>query len=117
MTKEEMIQELEEEWDVFLEGTGLKYKTEEGFQKELDDNPDLKKVVEANIMARDILKQRTCEDAVNRELKIGDEIYIRANVNEIRKDYIICENAGGYFGTVREEIKSSVTPIHRDRTV
>lgn len=59
------------------------------------------------------LEQETCEDAVSRELKIGDEIYIRANVNEIRKDYIICENAGGYFGTVREEIKSSVTPTQK----
>lgn len=39
------------------------------------------------------------------KLKIGQEIYIRANVSEIRKDYIICENAGGYFGTVREEIR------------
>ena len=59
------------------------------------------------------LEQEPCADAVSRELKIGDEIYIRANVNEIRKDYIICENAGGYFGTVREEIKSSVTPTHK----
>lgn len=58
-------------------------------------------------------EQEPCEDAVSRELKIGDEIYIRANVNEIRKDYIICENAGGYFGTVREEIKSSVTPTQK----
>lgn len=37
-------------------------------------------------------------------MKIGDEIYVRANINEIRKDYVICENAGGYFGTVMEEI-------------
>ena len=51
-----------------------------------------------------------CEDAVSRQLKIGEEIYIRANVNEIRNDYIICENKGGYFGTVREEIYPSVQP-------
>ena len=42
------------------------------------------------------------------DLRIGQEVYIRANVNEIRKDYIICENAGGYFGTVREEIRCGV---------
>lgn len=42
------------------------------------------------------------------DLRIGQEIYIRANVSEIRKDYIICENAGGYFGTVREEIRCGV---------
>lgn len=47
-------------------------------------------------------------------MKIGDEIYIRANVNEIRKDYIICENAGGYFGTVREEIVSGELRTKQD---
>ena len=51
-----------------------------------------------------------CEDAVDGQLKIGEEIYIRANANEIRNDYIICENKGGYFGTVREEIYPSVQP-------
>ena len=82
---------------------------------------DIKSLVEkyddvvALRMAIEALKQEQepCEDAVSRELKIGDEIYIRANVNEIRKDYIICENAGGYFGTVLEEIKSSVTPTQK----
>lgn len=57
MTREEAIKELQEEWEIFLEGTGLKYKTEEGFQKELDDNLDLKKVVEANYMAIKALEQ------------------------------------------------------------
>lgn len=51
MVIEEAIKELQEEWDVFLEETSLKYKTENGFQKELEDNSDLKKVVEANYMA------------------------------------------------------------------
>lgn len=55
-------------------------------------------------------EQEPCADVVSRQLKIGDEIYIRANVNEIRNDYIICENKGGYFGTVREEIRPSVRP-------
>ncbi len=55
-----------------------------------------------------LLEQQPCDDAISRKLKIGDEIYIRANVNEIRNDYIICENKGGYFGTVREEIYPSV---------
>lgn len=37
-------------------------------------------------------------------MKIGDKVFIRANINEIRRDVVICENAGGYFGTVEEEI-------------
>ena len=37
-------------------------------------------------------------------MKIGDEVYIHGYVNEIRKDLVIIENAGGYFGTVLEEI-------------
>lgn len=38
------------------------------------------------------------------KLKIGDEIFIHATVDEIRKGCIICSNEGGYFGTVPEEI-------------
>ena len=37
-------------------------------------------------------------------MKIGDEVFIHGYVNEIRKDIVIIENKGGYFGTVEEEI-------------
>ena len=59
---------------------------------------------------KELREYKSHADAVNRQLKIGDEIYIRANVNEIRNDYIICENKGGYFGTIRDEIYPSVQP-------
>ena len=57
------------------------------------------------------VSKQNSQDAIIRPLKIGDEIYIRANINEIRNDYIICNNKGGYFGTVREEIYPSVQLI------
>lgn len=37
-------------------------------------------------------------------MRIGDEIYIHGYVSEIRKDIIIVENGGGYFGTIPTEI-------------
>lgn len=37
-------------------------------------------------------------------MKIGDEIYIHGYVSEIRKDIIIVENGGGYFGSIPTEI-------------
>ena len=37
-------------------------------------------------------------------MKIGDKVYIKGVVDEIRKDTIIIRNKGGYFGTVEEEI-------------
>ena len=37
-------------------------------------------------------------------MKIGDEVFIHGYVNEIRKDIVIIENKGGYFGTVEEEV-------------
>lgn len=38
-------------------------------------------------------------------LRIGDEVYIHGYIDEIRKDTIIIRNDGGYFGTIRKEIK------------
>lgn len=38
--------------------------------------------------------------------KIGDEVYIRGNIDEIRKDTIIIRNDGGYFGTIENEIQA-----------
>lgn len=37
-------------------------------------------------------------------MKIGDEVYIHGYIDEIRKDVVIIQNAGGYFGTVESEI-------------
>ena len=40
-------------------------------------------------------------------VKIGDVVFIRGYVEEIRKDTIIIRNRGGYFGTAREEVVES----------
>ena len=37
-------------------------------------------------------------------MKIGDEVFVRGYVDEIRKDCIIIRNDGGYFGTVPSEV-------------
>ena len=37
-------------------------------------------------------------------MKIGDEIYVRGIVDEIRGDTVIIKNEGGYFGTSRTEV-------------
>ena len=42
------------------------------------------------------------------KMKIGDEVYIHGYIDEIRKDTVIIQNKGGYFGTVEEEI----IPLH-----
>ena len=49
MTKEEAAKELEEEFKIFLEGSGL--DNEEHLEKEMKSNEELRKVVEANRMA------------------------------------------------------------------
>ena len=38
-------------------------------------------------------------------MKIGDEVYVHGYVDEIREGTIIIKNSGGYFGTIRKEIK------------
>lgn len=45
-------------------------------------------------------------------MKIGDEVYIHGYVDEIRKDTIIIKNEGGYFGTVKDEIKQKPKSGH-----
>ena len=40
-------------------------------------------------------------------MRIGDEVYIHGYVDEIRKDTVIIRNDGGYFGTVKSEIRES----------
>jgi hypothetical protein len=37
-------------------------------------------------------------------MKIGDRIYVRGYVDEIRKDTVIVRNNGGYFGTIPSEV-------------
>ena len=41
---------------------------------------------------------------MNDRLKIGQEVLIHGYVDEIRKDTIIIQNEGGYFGTVECEV-------------
>lgn len=39
-------------------------------------------------------------------MKIGEEVKVHGYIDEIRSDIIIIRNAGGYFGTVKEEVES-----------
>ena len=39
------------------------------------------------------------------KMKIGDEVFVHGYVDEIRKDTVIIRNEGGYFGTVRAELR------------
>lgn len=48
-------------------------------------------------------------------MKIGDEVYIHGYVDEIRKDTVIIRNDGGYFGTVKEEIKTENTSVNTEQ--
>lgn len=41
-------------------------------------------------------------------MKIGDTVYVRGTIDEIRKDVVIIRNKGGYFGTVSEEIQTDI---------
>lgn len=41
-------------------------------------------------------------------MKIGDTVYVRGSIDEIRKDVVIIHNKGGYFGTVEEEIAADI---------
>ena len=43
-------------------------------------------------------------------MKIGDRIYVRGYVDEIRKDTVIVRNDGGYFGTTWNEVTPSAQP-------
>ena len=37
-------------------------------------------------------------------MKIGDRIFVRGYIDEIRKDTVIVRNDGGYFGTILSEV-------------
>lgn len=43
-------------------------------------------------------------------LKIGQEVLVHGYVDEIRKDTIIIQNEGGYFGTVECEVTDIDVP-------
>ena len=43
-------------------------------------------------------------------MKIGDRIYVRGYIDEIRKDTVIVRNDGGYFGTILSEIITGELP-------
>lgn len=43
-------------------------------------------------------------------MKIGDRIYVRGYVDEIRKDTVIVRNNGGYFGTIPSEVITGELP-------
>lgn len=43
-------------------------------------------------------------------MKIGDRIFVRGYIDEIRKDTIIIRNAGGYFGTIPSEVITGELP-------
>lgn len=50
-------------------------------------------------------------------MKIGDRVFVRGYIDEIRKDTVIIRNEGGYFGTVSAEVLAgelpSAQPEHR----
>lgn len=46
---------------------------------------------------------------VQRQMKLGDEVWIHGYVDEIRKDVVVIRNDGGYFGTVESEISEQPT--------
>ena len=43
-------------------------------------------------------------------MKIGDRVFVRGYIDEIRKDTVIIRNAGGYFGTVPSEVITGELP-------
>ena len=53
-------------------------------------------------------------------MKIGDRIFVRGYIDEIRKDTVIVRNDGGYFGTILSEVTgelpSAQQETHEKRT-
>jgi hypothetical protein len=43
-------------------------------------------------------------------MKIGDRVFVRGYIDEIRKDTVIIRNAGGYFGTIQSEVITGELP-------
>ena len=42
--------------------------------------------------------------------KIGDRVFVRGHIDEIRKDTVIIRNNGGYFGTIPSEVITGELP-------
>lgn len=43
-------------------------------------------------------------------MKIGDRVFVRGYIDEIRKDTVIIRNTGGYFGTIPSEVITGELP-------
>ena len=48
-------------------------------------------------------------------MKIGDRIFVRGYIDEIRKDTVIVRNDGGYFGTVLSEVTGELPSAQTER--
>lgn len=48
--------------------------------------------------------------------KIGDRIFVRGYIDEIRKDTVIVRNDGGYFGTILSEVTGELPSAQAERT-
>ena len=48
-------------------------------------------------------------------MKIGDRIYVRGYIDEIRKDTVIVRNDGGYFGTIPSEVTGELPSAQPER--
>ena len=44
-------------------------------------------------------------------MKIGDRIFVRGYIDEIRKDTVIVRNDGGYFGTIPSEVTGELPSV------
>ena len=49
-------------------------------------------------------------------MKIGDRIFVRGYIDEIRKDTVIVRNDGGYFGTIPSEVITGELPSAQPET-
>lgn len=48
-------------------------------------------------------------------MKIGDRIFVRGYIDEIRKDTVIVRNDGGYFGTIPSEVTGELPSAQPER--
>ena len=71
MTREEARVEIEEEFKIFLEGTSL--NDVEILEEKMKDNAELRKVVEANMMAIKALEQTDVLDKIRAEIETNTE--------------------------------------------
>ena len=49
-------------------------------------------------------------------MNIGDRIFVRGYIDEIRKDTVIVRNDGGYFGTILSEVTGELPSAQAERT-